>query len=65
MQVWEGYKVGLVKGWYREDGVSNLPHVYRAGEGGFLRVVALEVDAVFLILNAVCGDGGVMARASI
>ena len=60
MQVGKSDQVSFIKCWNREDGVSNLLDVYCAREGGFLRIVALEVDAVLRVLYIICSDRRVM-----
>lgn len=42
--------------------MANLLHVDRSREGGFLRIVALEVNTMLLVRDLVCCDRWVMAE---
>jgi len=44
-----------------QDGVADLLDVDRLGEGGFLGVIALEVDAGLFVGDAIGGRGRVVA----
>ena len=53
MEIWETDEVGFIVSRYGKNSMSNLLHIDCSGKGGLLGIIALQIDAMFLIRDIV------------